>query len=222
MLLERILAYLDNHTSYNAGVAILESIGQGAGFRRFGYVTPEDKTRLMHRLQEIATTLQQATPTAKPDTNIEPIGSIAHAADGTNWSQTPATTGEKVAELRERGRHLYKRQNMLHAEMRLTAHQPESEARRRALFALAEQIMEVQQHIDDVYERLKIYEKTGALPPAPDDDNFAAGMAAAKQKQALRMRASRLRRKIKTAPQEAKPALELRLKIVLDEIAAMP
>lgn len=181
-----IQQYIEQGGSFRQGVELLQQVNHRAAapFARLlgrPFVDPAQKEKLIDALQVYAG--------AKVDTPQLTLSNISRYTN--READHPA-----ISEYRERGRMLKKQESFLHAQLVTVAQEDSSDTQQQRLYDLADQIMQVEGQLDEVYDAIREYERTGALPVAGKAAVIADTVSKMQRRDSLRSMVYRLRKKI--------------------------
>lgn len=181
-----IQQYIEQGGSFRQGVELLQQVNHRAAapFSRLlgrPFVDPAQKEKLIDALQVYAG--------AKVDTpQLAPSTTSRYA---NREADHPA-----ISEYRERGRMLKKQESFLHAQLVTIAEEEPGDTREQRLYDLADQIMQIEGQLDEVYDAIREYERTGALPVAGKAAVIADTVSKMQRRDSLRSMVYRLRKKV--------------------------
>lgn len=185
-----IQQYIDDGGSFRQGVELLRQVDSRAAapFARLlgrPFVDPVQKGKLIAALRAYADVVVRESEQQLGNTSPHPRRKVAQPAEP-----------DVITEYRQRGRMLKKQESFLHAQLVTAAQEEDSDERGQRLYDLADQIMQVEAQLDEVYDDIREYERTGALPVAGKAAVIAETVAKMQRRDSLRSMVYRLRKKV--------------------------
>jgi hypothetical protein len=204
MSLNEIETWIKEGRFYPEGLMICEKYGlDTSGLAFLGSPTDAQRARLdaiLYPLRgispKILATKEKRQPPTKPPTpkgesrsaqTSSPLG-VGGLPSRRDPSTPPQEDPEAITTLRARARALHRTEAASHTEMRLSA-----DPKRR--YALAYEIMvTIRPALDDIYDQIREWQRTGLLPTNPNTEGDRSGEATMRRLLNLRSHVSKLKR----------------------------